>query len=91
MACSINGVWASSGLHTGRKHRTGDVIGPKRRSTVSKRTSNQSISSEQSSIACSRLAALHLRADLPARNPPDVGQTIMVRIDPEAVTLISEH
>ena len=38
-----------------------------------------------------QIGSVNLRADLPARNPPDVGQTIMVRIDPEAVTLISEH
>ena len=65
--------------------------GPKEAPTASTRRSNRSISSERSSTACSRLASVDLRADLPARNPPDVGQTIMVRIDPEAVTLISEH
>jgi iron(III) transport system ATP-binding protein len=38
-----------------------------------------------------QIGSVNLRADLPARNPPNVGQTITVRIDPEAVTLISER
>ncbi|RUT35191.1 ABC transporter ATP-binding protein [Arsenicitalea aurantiaca] len=38
-----------------------------------------------------RVGTLGLRADLAARNPPEPGSAIRVRIDPEAVTLISEH
>ncbi|HTJ57871.1 MAG TPA: ABC transporter ATP-binding protein [Devosiaceae bacterium] len=37
-----------------------------------------------------QLDGVTLRADLPARHPPAPGETIRIRIDPEAVTMITE-
>ena len=44
-------------------------------------------------MSCSlRLAGgVDLRAELPARRPPEVGRTIRVRIDPDAVDLLRFH
>jgi ABC-type Fe3+/spermidine/putrescine transport system ATPase subunit len=38
-----------------------------------------------------QVGEVQLRADLPARNPPAAGETIRIRIDPDAVTMISER
>jgi ABC-type Fe3+/spermidine/putrescine transport system ATPase subunit len=38
-----------------------------------------------------QVGEIELRADLPARNPPVPGTTIRIRIDPDAVTMISER
>ncbi|MDB5561499.1 MAG: transporter ATP-binding protein [Hyphomicrobiales bacterium] len=38
-----------------------------------------------------QVGEVQLRADLPARNPPAAGATIRIRIDPDAVTMISER
>ena len=43
-------------------------------------------------VTCSlRLGEVTLRAELPARRPPAIGETIRIRIEPDDVIIISEH
>ncbi|TCM64552.1 ABC transporter ATP-binding protein [Rhizobium sp. BK068] len=43
-------------------------------------------------VTCTlRLGEVTLRAELPARKPPSIGETIRVRIEPDDVIIISEH
>ena len=43
-------------------------------------------------VSCTlQIGQVGLRAELPARNPPFEGETIRVRIEPDAAILISEH
>lgn len=45
-----------------------------------------------STVTCQlRMGGTTVRAELPARRPPTTGETIKVRIDPEAVNLVSEQ
>jgi iron(III) transport system ATP-binding protein len=43
-------------------------------------------------VTCTlRLGEVTLRAELPARKPPSIGETIRIRIEPDTVIIISEH